>query len=65
LPKSYFVTINIYNLSGQKIETLISCHQAAGDHQIRWIAESYPSGGYFYRFQAGEFSETKQLILKK
>jgi len=65
LPKSDFVTIKIYNLAGQEIETLINRHQTSGEHQAKWIAEGFPSGIYFYRLQAGECSETKKLILQK
>lgn len=65
LARPDFVTIKIYSLSGQEIQTLMKGHQAAGEYQISWAAEGYPSGVYFYRLQTGEFSETKKLILQK
>jgi len=65
LTKYEFVTIKIYNLAGQEVETLINRHQAAGEHQVKWIAEGLPSGIYFYRLRAGEYAETRKLILQK
>lgn len=48
-----------------QISTLIDSYQSAGEHQIRWTANGLPSGIYFYRLQAGEFSETKKLVLQQ
>ena len=59
------IHLKIYNLAGQEITTLISGYQVAGEHQIKWTAEGLPSGIYFYRLKAGDFSETKKLILHK
>lgn len=65
LPKPVFITLKIYNISGHEIATLVNSSQNTGQHKIIWEAESLPSGIYFYRLQAGEFSETKKLILQK
>jgi hypothetical protein len=65
LPKSDFVTFKIYNLVNQEVVILSNTYQIAGDHQITWTAAGLPSGLYFFRLQAGEFSETKKLILQK
>jgi hypothetical protein len=65
LPKSSFATLRIYNLSGQEIATLINGFKIAGEHEVKWQAQGLPSGVYFYRLQAGGFSEIKKLILQK
>ncbi len=66
LTKSDFVTIKVFNLAGQEIARLANhTFQSAGDHQITWSAEGFPSGIYFYSLQASEFSQTMKLILQK
>jgi photosystem II stability/assembly factor-like uncharacterized protein len=66
LPKSSNVTLKIYNLAGQELETLVNDFQTAGEHQITWQPKGLPSGIYFYRLQTGhEFSETRKLIFQK
>jgi len=65
LQKSNNVILKIYNLTGQEIETLINGYQIAGAHKITWQPKGLPSGIYFYNLKAGDFSETKKLILQK
>jgi hypothetical protein len=65
LPKLCFVTLRIYNLLGKEIETLINSYLQPGEHQITWSAKDLPSGMYLYRLEAGDFIETKKLILQK
>ena len=65
LNQSSKVTLKIYNLSGQELETLINEFQVAGEKEVTWQPKGLPSGIYYYRLQAGDFSETKKLILQK
>jgi len=65
LSKSDKISIKIYNLTGQEIETLINSYQIAGAHEIKWQPAGIPSGIYFYRLQTGAFSAAKKLILQK
>ncbi len=65
LPKATFVTLKIYNLLGEELETLVQEYRLAGLHKIRWTAEGLSNGHYFYRLQAGEFVDTKKFILIK
>jgi hypothetical protein len=65
LEKSNDVILKIYNLSGQEMETLVNGFQTSGEHEITWQPRGLPNGIYFYRLQAGEFLETKKLILEK
>lgn len=63
LPQAREVTLKIYSLAGQELATLVHQQQAAGKHSIQWHAERLPSGVYMYRLQAGDFVETKKMIL--
>lgn len=63
LPKEEFVTLKIYSILGEEIETLVSKQLPSGTHQISWTTFSLPSGVYFYQIQAGNFKETKKMLL--
>ncbi len=65
LPSESNVTISIYNLLGRRIETLMQGEQPAGYHQITWDASDHSSGMYFYRIQAGDYAETRKMVLLK
>jgi hypothetical protein len=64
LPKSATVTLKIFNALGQEIASLVNERKEAGYYQATWNANA-PSGVYFYRLQAGEFAETRKLVLVK
>ncbi len=55
----------IYDLLGREIQTLINKELEAGYHEINFDASSFPGGVYFYRIQAGDFIQTKKMILIK
>ena len=59
------VELIIYNVLGQRIATLVNEKQAAGDHQVSWDASGFPSGIYYYRIIAGDFQQTRKMILIK
>lgn len=63
LPKASFVTLKIYDELGKEVATLAAEKLPAGKHQRVWEAKGLASGVYVYRLQAGEFEETKKLIL--
>ncbi|MEJ2628897.1 MAG: T9SS type A sorting domain-containing protein [bacterium] len=65
LPESGYITIGIYNLSGQKIETLVDGFKQTGIYQIKWETKGLPSGIYFCTIKAGYFSESRKLVLHK
>ena len=65
LTQSNQVTLKIYNLSGQELETLLNEFQVAGEKEVTWQPKGLPGGIYFYRLQSGVYSETKKLILQK
>jgi predicted outer membrane repeat protein len=59
------VLLEIYNIKGQKVTTLINEPFEAGSHKVIWNAENYSSGIYLLRFDSAERSEIKKLILLK
>jgi len=65
LSKPSDVTISIYDMLGQLIETINSEIQAAGDHSVIWNADKFASGVYFYKITAGEFEQSAQMTLLK
>ncbi|MGH7492318.1 MAG: right-handed parallel beta-helix repeat-containing protein [bacterium] len=65
LPRPSFVTLRVYDLSGQEVATLIDDFKSMGEHRVTWRPRSLSSGIYFYRLQAGRYSETKKLILQE
>jgi hypothetical protein len=65
LPEGSSVTIEIYNILGRKVKTLISATQPAGTHSVVWDARHLSSGIYFYRIKAGEYFSTKSCIILK
>lgn len=63
LSKSSSVTLKVFNLLGQEIETLLSGRKAAGEYEVTWNRKDLPSGVYIYQLQAGTFSQSKKMIL--
>jgi len=59
------VKLTIHNLRGQLLETVVDGYQEAGEHQIIWDASNHSSGVYFYKLTAGDFTETKRMMLVK
>jgi len=57
------ITISIFNMAGQEIETIYNNFQTAGIHQIKWQSKGLPCGIYFYRLHASAFCETKKILL--
>jgi len=65
IPEASRVTVEIYDILGRKVETLVNKQQSAGYHQIIWNAGDFSSGVYFYKLQAGDFTKTKKMTLVK
>ena len=63
LPTSGDVSLIVYNLRGHEVALLISGNMPAGNHQVAWDASSLSSGVYLYRLQAGDFVQTKKMVL--
>ena len=65
LVKSCHVTLKVYNILGQEVETLVEGERRVGEYEVRWTPEDLASGIYFYRLQTGELAESKKLVLMK
>ncbi|MBD3233968.1 MAG: T9SS type A sorting domain-containing protein [candidate division Zixibacteria bacterium] len=65
LPEASRVRMDIYNLRGQRIETLVDGAQQAGEYFVTWDASQVASGVYFYKLTAGKNTFTKKMSLLK
>jgi hypothetical protein len=65
LAKSGMVTLNIYDILGRKVATLVSTVQSAGEHVVTFDGSRLTSGVYFYQLEAGTFRSVKKMILVK
>ena len=65
IPKQSFVKIAIYDAIGRQVETLINSTLSPGRYSMDWNAGKFPSGVYFYRINAGQFTEIKKMMLVK
>lgn len=64
------VQLDIYNISGQKVRTLLNANMAAGNHIVTWngldnSGRSVGSGVYFFKMNSGKYTSTKKMILMK
>lgn len=65
LPEAGKVSVEIFDLLGRKIETLVESMQDAGTWRVTWNAEDQSSGVYFYRIKAGDYVQTERMVLLK
>jgi hypothetical protein len=60
-----FVTLKVYDVLGNEIATLVNEEKPAGEYEVEFDAIDLPSGIYFYQLKAGNYIETKKMILLK
>jgi hypothetical protein len=65
IPKNDFVKITVFDMLGKELETLVNEQLQPGTYETNWNASNYPSGIYFYKLSAGDYSETKKMLLLK
>ncbi len=65
LPEGANVTLIVYNITGQIVETLVNRYQAAGYHSATFNARNYASGIYIYKITAGDIVQLKRMVLIK
>ncbi len=65
LPASEYVELNVYNVLGEQVARLVNGELSAGTHQVRFNASLLSSGIYFYQIKAGEFIQTRKMMLIK
>jgi hypothetical protein len=60
-----FMTLKIYDLLGREVATLVNQPLQPRTYEVTWDGTNYPSGVYFYRLTAGDYSNTKKLVILK
>jgi 5-hydroxyisourate hydrolase-like protein (transthyretin family) len=65
LPKASDIRIEVYKITGQKVQTLLNEKLSVGNHKVEFNAQNLSSGVYFYRIEAGEYEEVRKMILLK
>jgi hypothetical protein len=65
LPQSSFVTLRVYNALGQEVSTLVNGFTESGIHSINFDASNLNSGIYFYKLDAGQYSDVRKMTLIK
>jgi hypothetical protein len=65
IPTQSKVVIKVYDILGNEIATLIDDEKSVGTYDLTWNAASMPSGVYFYQLKAGDFIQTRKMILLK
>ena len=65
IPRISRIVIKIYDVLGNEITTLIDEEKPVGTYELNWNADNLTSGVYFYQLKAGDFVETKKMVLMK
>jgi hypothetical protein len=65
LAHTSFVSIDVYNILGQRVASLVNSTQPAGDQSVSFNASNLSSGVYFYRIQAGTFEAARKMLVIK
>ena len=60
-----FVSLKVYDILGKEIATLVNEEKTSGNYKVTFDASSQPSGIYFYQLKAGNFIETRKMVLLK
>jgi hypothetical protein len=63
LPHASAVHLTVFNTLGQHVATLVQEEQESGYHEVKFDASTLPSGVYYYRLQAGDFVQSRRLVL--
>ena len=65
LPKTSEVSLKVFNILGEEVTTLVSDRLSPGSYSYEWDASNLASGVYLYRLQAGDYVETRKMILMR
>ncbi len=68
LPEANEVTVSVFDITGRKVATLVNQSLVAGAHEVQWSGrtdggQKLASGVYFYRIEAGDFTQTRRMTL--
>ncbi len=65
IPKAAKVRLTVFDLLGREVARVVDERLPAGSHSVQWQVSHLPSGAYYYKLTAGEFTDTRKLILLK
>jgi hypothetical protein len=65
IPRAGEVTLDVFDLLGRRVAELVNAKLEMGPHRVVFDGSELASGIYFYRLEAGEFTQTKKLMLLK
>jgi len=65
LPENTDVILDVYDINGKQITSLVNAFQIAGYHNIRWNASSFPSGVYLINMESSNFKKVRKVVLIK
>ena len=65
IPRNSFVHLKVFDILGNDVAELVNEQKPAGSYEVKFDGASLPSGVYFYQLTAGEFIQTKKMILLK
>ncbi|MBS1493262.1 MAG: T9SS type A sorting domain-containing protein [Bacteroidetes bacterium] len=65
IPNDGLVQIKVYDISGKEVMNLVNENKTAGNYEVKFNGANLSSGIYFYRINAGEFVQTKRMMLVK
>lgn len=65
IPQNQNVKLVVYDMLGKQVTTLVNEYKSAGQYTVQFSGSSLPSGIYIYTLQAGQFRDSKKLVLLK
>ena len=65
IPTHSHVSLKVFDVLGREVSVLVDKEQSSGNYKLKFDASSLTSGVYFYRMQAGQYVETKKMVLMK
>ena len=65
IPSQSHISLKLYDVLGREVAILMNKEQPVGNYEVEFDASDLTSGVYFYRIQAGDFVETKKMVLMK
>jgi len=63
--KGLFIRLAIYDVLGKEINAVVSQQLKPGSYEVEWDGSNYPNGVYFYKLTAGDYAETRKMVLVK
>jgi len=65
IPKESIVNLNVYNLNGAEVANVVGENKQTGTYTLTLDVKGLSDGIYYYRFQAGDFSQSRKMVISK